>query len=385
MKIAVIIDLWPPVIGGSQTHVWELSSKLVRDFGCQIDIFTRALVDDDGRIYEDNESHLDGNLQVIRVKPASTLHNYWGRLTTIVTIALKVTKEHRNKNYDLIHAHSILGGLIGKIATLFIKKPIIFTVHGSPNLGLGIKSFEYFIEKIIHTKIPYNQTITVGKDFINYANINKNIAIIPNGVNVKKFDNVLGSADNNSFKAIFVGRLDEIKGIETLIEAINIIKLENLGLLQEKKFKINLVGYGFNLNSLQKKVREYNLGEFILFKGKLTGNELIRAYKNCHFFILPSLSEGQPITFLEAMASKLPILSTFSADRAEIIDSSFGWKVEKNNPHQLANKLVEIMQLPHITVKEMGKNGYKKVSKKYTWNLVVKQTYEIYKSLLSIK
>lgn len=384
MKIAVVIDAWYPIVGGSQTHVLELSLLLVKKYGCKIDIFTRALTEDEGLSYKEDEELLDGHLRLIRVKPTSKLNCCWGRTITIGTIAIKLIRENRRENYDLIHAHSILGGLTGKIAAIFIKKPILFTVHGSPKMGLQIKNFEYLIEKVIHTKIRYDQVITVGKGFLEYLNINKNITIIPNGVSINKFDAVKGPMETDFFKVIFVGRLDKIKGIDTLIEAVNILKIEHRATLVEKKFKLHLVGYGFNENQIRKKISNYCLDEFIVFCGKITGDKLIHAYKSSHLFVLPSLSEGQPITFLEAMASRLPILTTYSADNSNIIDPTIGWKVKEQDSKAIACKFLEIMKLPKCELEIMGERGYRKVSKNYTWDIIAEKTFYIYKTLEKI-
>jgi glycosyltransferase involved in cell wall biosynthesis len=381
MKIALIIDLWKPVTGGSQTHVQELSRKLIENYGCRVDIFTRVLVDDEGKNHNETEEQFMGKLRIIRVGPAAKLSSTWGRVTTLFSIAGKVYKEHKNQNYDFIHAHSILGGFIGKLASLLIHRPILFTVHGSPNMDGGRKNLDYFIEKHILTKLRYDRVISVGKRYTRYPNVNENISIIPNGVDIRRFEALTDSTKANFFKIIFVGRLDWVKGIETLIDAVKILKDEHHSLIKEKGVQFHLVGYGFEIDRYEKEVTRLKLDNLIFFRGQITGSELIREYRSSHLFILPSICEGQPITILEAMAGGLPVLTTCAADNSGIVTPEVGWRIEEKNSRLLAEKLLEAIQLQPGILEEMGKKGCKKVTRSFNWDIITEETYTLYSSL----
>lgn len=381
MKIALIIDLWEPVTGGSQTHVRELSRKLIDNYGCKIDIFTRSLIDDDGKKYSGIEEDITGKLRIIRVGPAAKLSSIWGRVTTLFSIAWKVHGEHKEHNYNFIHAHSILGGLIGKIASILIRRPVLLTVHGSPNMDGGKKNLDSFVERHILTNIRYDRVISVGKRYTNYPNINKTVSIIPNGVDIRNFDSVTDSAKSDFFKVIFVGRLDWVKGIETLIDAVKTLKNEHYSLIKEKDVQFHLVGYGFEIDRYKKEVSRLKLKDLIFFRGQITGSDLIREYKSSHFFLLPSICEGQPITILEAMAAKLPVLTTFAADNSGVVTPGTGWRIEEKKPKLLADKMAEIICLDPGKLEEIGENGYKKVTRNFNWDIVAEETYTLYSSL----
>ena len=377
MKIAVIIDLWDPVTGGSQTHVCEIAHRLVREHDCEIDIFTRALLYD-SNVYNSDESLLDGRLRIIRVGPATHLANTWGRVATLWTIAWRVALENKKRDYDLIHAHSILGGAIGKLAAYFTKNPLLFTVHGSPNIDGGRKNFDYYAEKFILTKLKYHKVISVGKSYLSHKNVNSDIEIIPNGVDIKKFDALSPVGKADFFKIIFVGRLDWVKGIDTLIEALKILKGKKSGILSEKKLQVHLIGYGFDAEKYKTMARASCVDDIILFRGKIRGEALIKEYKSSHLFILPSLCEGQPLTILEAMAAGLPLLTTFAADNAEIVSTEEGWKIESKNADQLAAKMEEVMSLPEETLEEMGKKAHQTATSNYSWENVISELFRIY-------
>lgn len=380
MKIAFIIDLWDPITGGSQTHVQELVNRLIENHGCEIDIFTRSLIYDSS-VYDHNEDFFDGHLRIIRVGPATGLSNTWGRIATLWTVAWKITIENRKKKYDLIHAHSILGGAMGRLASYLTKKPLLLTVHGSPNLDGGRKNFDYYAENFILTKLKYNKIISVGKSYLSHKNVNREIDVIPNGVALKKFDAISDVKKADAFKILFVGRLDWVKGIDSLMEACNILKKKNDFPLMERKLEVHLVGYGFDAEKYRGIVRNAGLDGMIIFKGKITGKTLIKEYKSSHLFILPSLCEGQPLTILEAMAAGLPVLTTYAADNSEIVSSDTGWKVSAGNPDQLAEKIKEIMTLPEEKLEKMGQKAHKIVSLNHRWEDIAKAVFKIYQTL----
>lgn len=382
MKIAVIIDIWDPIVGGSQTHVRELSGKLIEDHGCEIDIFTRALLDN-GQVYGNEETDLDGRRRIIRVGPATKLCGIWGRITTLLTIALALRKRHKESNYDLIHAHSILGGLIGKIATIFVRIPIVFTVHGSPNMDRQTKTLFYYIEKFIHTKLRYNRVISVGKGFSSYPNVNRQIEIIPNGINIEDFKEGGEIARANYFKVLFVGRMDWTKGVETLIKAAVILKNDHQSLLNEKKVQFHLIGYGDGINRYRKMAGDYGLSDLLIFRGKISGKRLIDEYKSSHLFILPSLTEGDSIVIKEAWAAKLSVISTIcNAPEYYISEGVDGFLVEKQNPQKMAEAIVHALNLVQKKLDVMGQKGYEKVCEKYRWDLVSHKVFELYTSLI---
>ena len=381
MKIAIIIDFWEPVTGGSQTHVAELALGLIREHDCEVDIFTRALKYNSS-IYKENEEFHHGRLRIFRTGPATSPFSTWGRISTIWTIARRVAIEDSKRNYDLIHAHSILGGAIGKLASLFTKKPLLFTVHGSPNMDRGIKNFHYHIEKLIHRHIPYDKVISVGEHFKKYSNINKNIEVIQNGVHVEDFHRLEILKNKDNFKILFVGRMDWTKGIETLIDAVKILSNNYGALLNEKKVSFHLIGYGCDIEKLSHIVNDDGLGHLIKFRGKISGDELIKEYKSSHLFILPSITEGDSIVIKEAWAAGLPVISTIcNAPEYYVREGIDGFLIEKQDPQKMAEAIVYALNLPEEDLDKMGQKGYENVVENFRWEVVTDKVFKIYKTL----
>jgi glycosyltransferase involved in cell wall biosynthesis len=377
MRIAMIIEAWKPIWGGGQAHVFELSKELVTNYNCQVDIYVMNLKDGQKKIQKNIKLYKNTNLRIIRTGKIKDFHSTKDRLFWIFDVIKKIKKEHNLKSYDLIHAHANLPGIPGKILSQLLKIPIVYTVHGTNALDLKKKNIVYYIEKFLYTIIKYDAEISVSKKILHYKNKNVPI-IIPNGVDIDKFScKNTKHLDKNIFKILFVGRMDKVKGIDILIQAIKKIALSDT---INRKIQLHLIGYGYEKYTLSQLTTSLELEKIILFKGKKMNSALTEEYCSSNLFILPSLSEGQPLTLLEAWAAKLPVIVTDVGDNKYFVKNKInGYLIPPKDVDALAKAILEAINNPQL--KEMGITGHKLVTKKYSWNNVTKKTYELYKTI----
>jgi glycosyltransferase involved in cell wall biosynthesis len=378
MRIAMIIEAWEPIWGGGQAHVLELSKKLAGKHGCEIDIFTMNLKGAD----EKNETHTNEKIHVLRTGKQRDFFSFSDRIFWIPEIITTIKKAHRKKKYDIIHAHANLPGIPGKILSKSLHIPIVYTVHGSNFLDFGKKNIFFFVEKFLFTKMRYDSEISVSKNFLRYANINVPI-VIPNGVDIDRF-----SAARNRYskkrsadgvRILFVGRLDRIKGIDILIEVVRQLQQK----LRKARVTVRLVGYGYDETRLENIAHNSGIDDIVTFVGKLSGEPLLKAYAISDIFILPSRSEGFPLTILEAFASKIPIIATDVGENASIIDDGRnGFVIPAEDPAALAETIEHVTRMKGSTLERMGMDGYNKIHERFSWDAVAKTTYEIYTKLI---
>lgn len=364
-----------------------LSEQLIKKYDCGIDIITRLLPDENPstssgqarKKYPSIEYQFNKHLRVFRLGPRAKFENQVSRIWYYIYAAYKIWRLNFENKYDLIHAHGATSGAPAKIASWLIKRPVILTVHGSPLMDSKQKTLAFKIEARLLTKVDYNKEITVSSNFLKYQNENKKIEVIPNGVDVREFDKVR-SKKSKIFKILFVGRFDKVKGLDYLIKAINDLKNQSQNLkFKIKNLKFALVGYGFEEKKLKKQVKNLKLSESIEFKGKLMGKKLISEYKSANLFILPSLSEGQPITLLEAYAAKLPVIATNVGDNKKFITNKNGWLIKPKNPKMIKDAILKAMRSKSL--EKMGNNNYQ-TAKNYDWKKITKETFEIYQKVI---
>ena len=95
IRVCTLIDAWEPVWGGGQTHVWEITQRLVRKYSYSIDIFTRALKDNK-KSYTTKTVFHKGKLRLFRVGPTTSFFNIFLTLgkTNLLGFA-KPKRQHR--------------------------------------------------------------------------------------------------------------------------------------------------------------------------------------------------------------------------------------------------------------------------------------------------
>ncbi|MBI5050449.1 MAG: glycosyltransferase family 4 protein [Nitrospirae bacterium] len=99
-------------------------------------------------------------------------------------------------------------------------------------------------------------------------------------------------------------------------------------------------------------------------------------------FALSSLSEGMPVSIMEAMASGLPVVSTDVGGVSELVmDGETGFLVPPKNPDALAEKIKALMDDKALREK-MGMNGQERINETFTLERMVAKTEELYKSLV---
>ena len=357
MKVAVIIDTWFPAIGGGQINVWEISKRLASK-DLQIDVITRNNGDDDLKEIKYLKVIKSGVISRPESAIAKIIFSFW-----IIFFLIK-------REYDLIHVHPFLPVLSAKLVSFFKKVPLIITVHGTrlfekrPLLTPSI-----ILEWIILTKIRYDLVISVTKAFNRIKNINQKIITIPNGIDLKQFSKI--KAQKASFpKILWVGRFDEVKRVDQLILAMRDVSKKL------PKAKLVLVGYGYEQKKLKRLVEDNNLEKSVEFVGIKTGFDLIKEYKSSHVFVLPSSSEGQSLTILEAQAASLPVVATKVGGIPEIVkDGETGLLVPPEDPQGLADAILRVLTGKN----NFGKNGFENVKKLYTWHKIAQQTKNVYK------
>lgn len=380
MKIAMIIDAWEPIIGWWQVHVKNICEKLIENHNCSIDLFVRSLKWDDSKIYNQDELLLNWKLRIIRCGRPKYFFDFFERIVSIFSIFFRVLRENKDTKYDLIHAHTFLWLLSGKLASIFLNIPIIATIHWANLMDMWNKSFYYFVEKFLLTKLKYNTLISVWSSFLKYSNINKNIVIIWNGVNIGEFDNIKKEKDNNIYKILFVWRLEWTKWIDLLIESVNRIDKK---LLDAKKVEFHLIWYWYQEPEYRKLSKKYNLEKYIKFRWKIFWTELLGEYKSSDLFILPSRTEGFWMTIIEAMASNLSVISTKCGWPEDIIENWKNWfLIEKENIEDLKNIIIDFITWKITNLDIINENWYNTVKNNYTWDIIWDKIYNEYKKII---
>ncbi len=375
-NICMVIDAWDPIVGGGQRHVEELSKRFIEDYGCKVHLVTRNLTG--GRKHGKIQELMDGKLVVHRLGMPTSFSNIFARLSWCLRAGFYIKKLHIKEHFDLIHAHAFLSSYPARLARWLCGLPVIYTVHGT-SLFYKKNGVKASIERDLLTRIKYDRVITVAENFLKLKNINKRISVIPNGIDLEQFDKVPAPEhDNEKFRVLYVGRFDAIKGADVLIRGIAELASEGF----KKELEVRLVGYGYEIKKLKKLVRELHLTRVVKFIGKKEGEALMEEYKLADVFVLPSYSEGQSLTLMEACACSLPILATNVGDNAKLVKEDVnGYLVSPGKPHEIAEYLKRFVSHPHL--QNMGAASRAILEEaEMTWANAATKTYDVYQRVV---
>ena len=288
-------------------------------------------------------------------------------------------KEHK---VDILHLHNstafFYGVLAGKIAG---TRRIIYTEHARdimPNIKVRImdKILSHMTDRIV-VVAEFLKKNLVHREWMDSSNI----TTIYNGIDgddfIKRYnrDEIIKELNiSPSAKIIgIVARLDLIKNHKCLIKAMKKVSslIPDVVLL--------VIGDGPLRKDLEELVSDEQLHNNILFLR--TRNDIPRLLSVLDVFVLCSLSEGLPLTILEAMAAGIPIVATAVGGIPEIIDDGIdGIVIPSDDSDALTNAISDLL---HDEGKrhDMGVNARMKFEKNFTLQAMVERYEELYEEI----
>jgi len=284
--------------------------------------------------------------------------------------------------FDLIHAHHIwpdgflavfFGRIFGKPVVITSHNPLLLRYLNQPIVSRIIRYVVRQADCIIAVSISQKKKILVFD-----SSVEKKIKVIPNGVDLSDFKPMASGFTRKkigfnvgSSAITFVGRLDPVKGVSYLLEAIK--KLDESGL----KINLLVVGEGCELANLKKLTLDLGLSEKVFFAGARPHNEIALWMNACDVFVLPSFDEGWPTVFFEAMACGKPIVATNVGGSPEVIKSTdFGFLVPPGNSTALAEAIKKAL------AKKWDKSKILAYAGKHSWSEIAKRTFRVYEDVL---
>jgi len=162
---------------------------------------------------------------------------------------------------------------------------------------------------------------------------------------------------------LFIGRINEVKGIPYLLEA-----MKNL-----KEVDLKIAGYLQNVDKFRKYAKQGNLDN-VEFLGGVFGDKKRLYLSSADALILPSSKEGAPVTVMEALARNTPVIVTNVGGVPLMVkNKENGLIIKQKNPKDIVRAVNEIIKNP---IKNVSKS-----SEKYNWEKIIEQTVKIYQEL----
>ena len=382
-KILIFSTAYFPFVGGAEVAIKEITNRLGDDF--EFDMITLRF---DKRLPVFEKI---GNVNVHRVgfsfnsPDMSDLMKFPLKINKLLFPFLSLVKGNRlysEKKYDAIWA--MMASFAG-FGALFFKfnhsnvKYLLTLQEGDPIPEIKKKVF--FIRPLfnkIFTKADKTQVISnYLADWAREMG-GKNIEVVPNAVDVNRFSQQYSfqelkeirkkwGNENDKF-IITTSRLVKKNAINDVIKSLRYLP---------KNIKFIILGDGPDKKQLENLSKQEGLNGRVKFLGLIDYKEIPKYLKSADIFIRPSLSEGFGNSFIEAMASEIPVIATQEGGIADFLfdekrnsnKESTGWAVDIKSPEQIAKVVKEILDNPEKTAKVVA-TAKKMVVEKYDWEKI---------------
>jgi len=357
---------FPPVIGGIETHVYELSKRLASTgYGVKV-----VVPDSAGR---PGTEKIEG-VEVVRVRAVNN------RYALKLSMMLSVARQIKDSRGAVVHAHDAAGGLV---AAMFAdRRRFVYTVHGlafhkeewPTPFRQGIRFMrKAALRRAAHVFCTDERTAEAVRSMRPRAEI------LSSGIDVQAYSKDAHSRprefDPGRFTVLFVGRYVKAKGIEVMLKAIEGIPDE-----QRRRFSFVFLGDGPMTGDIQAAAARLGCIQNL---GVIEHTRTAPYFVHADAFVLPSLTEGVPMALLEAMASGVPAV----ASKVGGVGASFSPEVvrlvEPGDPRVLAESLMWLEQ-NRADAKALGEKGRLFVAQRFSWDRVVKRVSEVYGDLPSV-
>jgi glycosyltransferase involved in cell wall biosynthesis len=266
--------------------------------------------------------------------------------------------------------------LIGKI----FRKRLIIHSHAS-QFRKFYENMPGFIQAYIRFVLNQADIFLVvcnywKKEFASILGDQTPIKVLFNPVVVPEWQREYEESDSRNVNLLFLGRLGERKGIYDLLASLESIKSRD-----KSGFTLYVGGDG-EIEKFKQVVVSRRLEDNVVYLGWVDENGKRDALRKSDIYVLPSYSEGLPVSILEAMSYGLPVISTPICGIPEAItDNENGFLVEPGDVSALADKIFLLMDNDEIR-KRMGEKAYQVAKNIFSVDKITAELSDVYQSIM---
>lgn len=374
--------------GGMNVYVRELARELA-SLGCQVDVFTRNHDPDDPQVIPICEGarviHLEAG------PSASALDDLYS-YTSIFAEAAEHFRREEGTEYEIIHSHYWLSGIIAAELSVTWKAPHFATFHTLARTKQRARSGEQESARraASEQRIINNADAVVVSTYIEREDIGRlygsngtHIEVIPPGVDPSLFKPVdpvaarqsLGLPDVKTI--LYVGRVEPLKGLDILLRAMALLQATS-------DTRLLIVGGNPDEDAEWKRLNtlaaNLNISDIVTFTGSVNQEQLPEYYSAADVFVLPSWYESFGLVALEAMSCATPVVASRVGGLTTFIDhGKTGYLVPWRCPEAFARSLETLLENPPLR-RAMGAAA-RDTAERLSWSAMANKMLACYNQL----
>lgn len=294
---------------------------------------------------------------------------------------------HRRRPFSIVHAHDWMVGDAAWVMKAGFGLPIVATMHATEAGRMhGIHSD---LQRYIH-QCEWRLTYEAWQVIVNSQHMQQElqhsfalppdkIVIIPNGTDPEHFNFEFNGqtlrrslAQDHEKIILFVGRMVREKGVQVLLDAAPAILRNFPG------SKFVLVGNGYYLDELKAQAAALGIAQQVYFMGYVDDERLRQLYKIADVVCIPSLYEPFGIVALEGMAAGVPVVSSDAGGLTDFVEHlQTGITTYKGDVGSLTWGITEALNNRDLAT-HIKQTAERKVQQIYNWDVIAKQTLQVY-------
>jgi len=290
----------------------------------------------------------------------------------------RVYRTLRDRSIHVMHSHEFATNVYGSLLSLVSGIPIVTTAHGK----------NYYAEKW-RRRLAYrfaarqSTMVAVSEDLKRFLTQRVgippgNIRVVHNGIDLHRY--ALSERHSTTRKDLgidarqpvigTVGNLFAVKGQTYLLRACAVVARDF------PDFVLLVAGEGGQLGALEDEARSLGIGGNVKFLG--FREDVPYLLQAMDVFVLPSLSEGLPLSILEALALQKPIVASNVGGIPEVVkDGVTGYLVPSKDPKALAEKIILLLHHPQVAA-DFVKEGRKRVEEAFSLEQMIQEYQSLY-------
>lgn len=284
--------------------------------------------------------------------------------------------------YDLVWVHGVNQGI--RLCMLRGAQPLVVTVYGTDVIPHGGRHPVAFLHTAIARSVLSKATaITAASDYLarftesRFPAVHGKATVVPFGVDTAVFrPRTLDDPPAEATALLFAKHLKPIYGLETLLQAVRLLRAQGL------EFKLLIAGDG-NTYSYERLATELGVRDAVVFLGQLDHERLSEVMRSAAIFVMPTIvRESFGVAALEAGAAGLPVVASRIGAIPDVVqDGETGLLFEPGDAEDLAEKVGHMLRNPDAAA-GMGANGRKRVSECYGWESSVESMIAVLEAAL---
>ncbi len=285
---------------------------------------------------------------------------------------------------DIVHTHGCKANMYGWLAASRLGVPIVATCHMAwPDRSFALRLY-HSLDRLILRRFQKVITVSdpIAMSLRRFGVRDQKLTTIPNGIDITPFSSYnqnrqAKAGGDERFVIGLVGRLIPCKGHRYLMQAVAQLteKFQNICCL--------FVGDGPEMESLNRIASELQLKNKVTFAGKQ--EDMPGIYSSIDVLVLPSLSEGMPMTLIEGMAAGCPVIASEVGDIPKLIKhGETGLLVKPGNAEELAQAISQLISDP-IQRGELALRGQNWVSENFSARTMAQRYRDVYVDILRTK